>query len=156
MSSVSKMPYPAHALGHGNPSPIAARCGLGPSQHGSATSGPVEVELGDDPRALARTAGCPVSPPAVGIGGVPRISHFHGITIAMHWDESQHSRPHFHAYYGEHEASLDLAGEIIVGTLPRRILRLVQAWAELHADELNANWELAVNKKPVKPIAPLR
>ncbi len=87
---------------------------------------------------------------------MPRISYFHGITIKMYWREGYHGRPHFHAYYGEHEASLDLAGEIIAGELPRRQLRLVQAWVELHADELNADWELAVKKEPPVPIAPLR
>jgi hypothetical protein len=35
-------------------------------------------------------------------------------------------------------------------------LRLVQAWAELHGDELNADWELAANEKPLNPIDPLR
>jgi hypothetical protein len=47
------------------------------------------------------------------------------------WDEVHHSLPHFHAYYAEYEASFDLAGNIIVGELPRRQLRLVQAWAEI-------------------------
>jgi len=87
---------------------------------------------------------------------MPRISYFYGIIIGMFWDEGHHGRPHFHAYYGEYEASLDLMGDVIVGFLPRRILRLVQDWAELHADELNADWELAVNRKPLKPIPPLR
>jgi hypothetical protein len=54
------------------------------------------------------------------------------------------------------EASFDLTGEIIVGALPKRQLRLVQAWVELHADDLAADWELAVNRKPLKPIPPLR
>jgi Domain of unknown function (DUF4160) len=74
----------------------------------------------------------------------------------MHWDEPHHSSPHFHAYYGEYEASLDLAGEVIAGDLPRRQLRLVQAWAELHADELGAAWKLAADEKPLNPIDPLR
>ncbi len=87
---------------------------------------------------------------------MPRISYFYGIGIWMHWNEGHHSRPHFHAYYAEHEASLDLTGEIIAGELPRRQLRLVQAWAELHADELKADWELAVNRQTPNPIAPLR
>jgi len=87
---------------------------------------------------------------------MPRLSYFYGIIISMFWDEGHHGRPHFHAYYGEHEASLDLAGEIIVGELPKRQLRLVQAWVELHADDLAANWELAVNRKPLSPIPPLR
>jgi Domain of unknown function (DUF4160) len=79
-----------------------------------------------------------------------------GITITMHWDEPHHSTPHFHAYYAEHEASFDLAGEIIAGELPRPQLHLVQAWVELHADELSADWELAASDKPLNPIDPLR
>jgi hypothetical protein len=87
---------------------------------------------------------------------VPRLSYFHGISIWMYWDESHHHAPHFHALYGEHEASFDLQGEVIAGHLPRRQLLLVQAWAELHAYELNADWERATGGKPLKPIAPLR
>jgi hypothetical protein len=56
---------------------------------------------------------------------MPRISHFYGITIKMYWREGHHRVAHFHAYYGEHEASLDVAGEIIVGSLPKHALRLV-------------------------------
>jgi hypothetical protein len=87
---------------------------------------------------------------------MPRLSEFHGILISMFWDEGQHGRPHFHARYGEYRASLDLAGEIIVGELPRRQLRLVQAWTELHTDELQADWELAASEYPLNPIDPLR
>ncbi len=87
---------------------------------------------------------------------MPRISYFYGITITMYWDESHHGRPHFHARYGEYRASLDLTGEIIVGGLPMRQLRLVQAWTELHTDELRADWELAASEYPLNPIDPLR
>jgi hypothetical protein len=87
---------------------------------------------------------------------MPKLSFFYGITITMHWDEPRHRTPHFHALYGEHEASLDLKGEIIAGDLPRRQLRLVQAWAEIHAEELNVNWDLAASDEPLNPIAPLR
>ncbi|MGH2852939.1 MAG: DUF4160 domain-containing protein [Solirubrobacteraceae bacterium] len=87
---------------------------------------------------------------------MPKISYFYGISIAMHWDEPHHSGAHFHARYGESRASFNLAGEIIVGELPRRQLRLVQAWVELHAEELKANWELAMDEKPLNPIPPLR
>jgi hypothetical protein len=87
---------------------------------------------------------------------MPSISRFYGITIWMFWNEGHHGRPHFHARYGKHQASLDLAGEIIVGELPRRTLRLVQDWAELHTDELRANWQRVVNREPLKPIDPLR
>jgi hypothetical protein len=86
---------------------------------------------------------------------MPRISHFYGITIKMFWDEVHHSLPHFHAYYAEYEASFDLVGNIIAGELPRRQLRLVEAWTELHAEELNVDWELAASTKPLNPIDPL-
>lgn len=87
---------------------------------------------------------------------MPTICRFMGITITMHWDETHHRCPHFHVRYGEYRASLDLAGEVIAGELPRRQLRLVQAWAELHAEELQADWELAVSEYPLNPIDPLR
>jgi len=56
----------------------------------------------------------------------------------------------------EYEASFDLTGNLIVGELPRRQLRLVQAWAELRSKQLRADWELAVGERPLKAIDPLR
>jgi hypothetical protein len=87
---------------------------------------------------------------------MPSISRFYGITITMHWDETHHSLPHFHAHYAEYEASFDLSGEIIAGELPQRQLRLVQAWTVLHTDDLKADWELATDEKPLNSIDPLR
>ncbi len=46
-------------------------------------------------------------------------------------------------------------GEILAGDLPRKQLRLVQAWIELHHDELMADWELAVVGESPYKIAPL-
>lgn len=46
-------------------------------------------------------------------------------------------------------------GEILAGNLPRKQLRLVQAWIELHRDELMADWELAVNGEELYKITPL-
>ena len=45
---------------------------------------------------------------------------------------------------------------IIEGTLRKAKLRLVQAWVELHQDELMADWTLAVNGQPVFKIEPLK
>lgn len=90
------------------------------------------------------------------VGGMPTISFFYGISIRIHWDETQHSLPHFHARHGEHKASVDFTGEIIAGHLPKQQLRLVQAWVELHADELRADWELAMKAMPLNSIDPLR
>lgn len=44
----------------------------------------------------------------------------------------------------------------IAGELPRRQLRLVQAWVELHADDLLADWQHVVDREPTNPIDPLR
>jgi hypothetical protein len=66
-----------------------------------------------------------------------------------------HARPHFHARYQDHAASIDLAGEVIAGSLPARALRLVAEWTDLHHDELLANWEQAPRNEPFEPIEPL-
>jgi hypothetical protein len=86
---------------------------------------------------------------------VPRISFFFGIAIRMYWNERDHPVPHFHAEAGEHSAAIDLDGEILGGTLPPRALRLVREWAELHREELLANWARARNREPLEEIEPL-
>lgn len=86
---------------------------------------------------------------------MPRITFFYGITIWMYWNEGHHVRPHFHARYAGEAASIDFAGELIVGSLPRRALSLVVEWAHLHRDELETNWERARREEPLRPIDPL-
>ena len=89
---------------------------------------------------------------------MPRISAFYGIVIWMYHDEVQHlGRPHFHATYGEHEASIAYDSlAVLAGHLPPRALRLVLAWARDHRGELDANWERARRHLPLQPIEPLR
>lgn len=48
-----------------------------------------------------------------------------------------------------------LDGEVLAGSLPRRQLQLVREWAQLHQDELLANWKRARDRKSLDPIAPL-
>ncbi len=68
-----------------------------------------------------------------------------------------HPVPHFHASYGEHDAKLAIDSlQLIAGSLPRRQLRLVVAWGELHRDELRANWRRAASRGTLLPIEPLR
>ena len=67
-----------------------------------------------------------------------------------------HHLPHFHAYYQDDAAvfGINLA-DLIAGELPRRQRRLVEAWAELHQDELLADWQrLQAGQIPL-PIQPL-
>jgi Domain of unknown function (DUF4160) len=85
---------------------------------------------------------------------VPRISAFYGIVIAMYYRD--HAPPHFHAVYGEHEATIVIATlSVLSGALPARALRLVQEWAELHRTELAANWQAARTHAPLASIDPL-
>lgn len=86
---------------------------------------------------------------------MPRISFFYGITIAMFWNERDHPLAHFHAEYGGSVASVDLEGNVLGGSLSDRRLRLVREWAQLHRDELLANWERARRREPLERIAPL-
>ncbi len=72
----------------------------------------------------------------------------------MYYDE--HGRPHFHARYAEHDASIAIDTlEILGGSLPRRALALVLEWAAAHRDELRANWDRARAEEPLEQIAPL-
>ena len=74
----------------------------------------------------------------------------------MYLIDSRHHLPHIHARYAEFEASVGIEdGELMAGDLPRKQLRLVQAWIELHRDELMANWELAISGETPYKIAPL-
>jgi hypothetical protein len=86
---------------------------------------------------------------------VPRISFFYGISVYMYWNEAQHARPHFHARYAGQAASVDLDGNVIAGSLPRRAQALVGEWARLHRTELEANWERARSEQKLEPVEPL-
>jgi hypothetical protein len=82
---------------------------------------------------------------------------FYGIIIRMYFAPDEHNPPHFHVYYNEFKATIELDTlEIMQGSLPRKQLRLVQAWAELHLDELKANWQIAMNGENPYKIAPLQ
>ena len=85
---------------------------------------------------------------------MPEISSFYGIVIYMYM--SEHNPPHFHVKYQDYEAIITIKDGIITGSLPRRALRLVYEWLDLHQEELMANWErLGKSEAPMK-ITPLQ
>jgi hypothetical protein len=84
---------------------------------------------------------------------MPEISRFFGIVIYMNWRE--HPPTHFHAVYAEHEALITLDGTVYAGALPGRALSMVREWLALHRAELETDWQLAQQKKPLNPINPL-
>ena len=69
---------------------------------------------------------------------------------------SEHNPPHFHVKYQDYEAIVTIKDGIIIGSLPRRALRLVYEWLDQHQLELLENWErLGRNDAPLK-IEPLQ
>lgn len=87
---------------------------------------------------------------------MPTISMFFGIIIRMFNNGSEHNPPHFHAKYQDYSATFTLDGELKEGEMPKAQKKYITAWAELHKDELFANWELAMNEEPLFKIDPLR
>ena len=87
---------------------------------------------------------------------MPKLSRFYGIEISIRAREANHPRPHFHASYGEHEASIaidDLA--VLAGFLPGRALEMALAWAAIHRDELQAAWDALRGGNIPNKIPPL-
>jgi hypothetical protein len=84
---------------------------------------------------------------------VPEISRFLGIVIYMYYRE--HPPAHFHADYGEYEISVDIDSGVVTGKFPRRALKIVLEWYELHKGELAENWERARQELPLTRIEPL-
>lgn len=85
---------------------------------------------------------------------MPTISMFYGIIIRMYNDE--HLPPHFHAIYSGGYALFNFEGEIIKGELPKKQTRLIQAWTEIHREELEANWKLIEDGEQLIKIDPLK
>ena len=88
---------------------------------------------------------------------MPEISRFFGIVIRMFMEVgAPHHRPHFHAAYQDVKAVFALDPvECIGGNLPRTQQRLVEAWAEIHREELLRDWELLQSGQPPLKIEPL-
>lgn len=89
---------------------------------------------------------------------MPSISMFYGIIIYMFFfDNKKHQRPHIHASYGEYDAVIAIDdGKIIKGKLPKNKMKLVQAWIEIHQEDLMADWKLAVEGQQPFKIEPLK
>ena len=89
---------------------------------------------------------------------MPELSRFFGIIIRMYLEAgAQHHIPHFHAYYGGEAAVFSIEPvELIAGDVPKKQRRLIEAWAELHIEELRQDWALLQNGQLPQPIEPLR
>ncbi len=84
---------------------------------------------------------------------MPVVSQFLGILITMYW--SEHNPPHFHAKYGEYKIIVHIHTGVVEGKFPKRALKHVFEWYELHKDELLEDWELCTKREMPKSIEPL-
>ncbi len=89
---------------------------------------------------------------------MPVLSMFYGVVIRIYFfDNKQHHVPHIHAEYADQKAVFSIeSGQILTGQFPANKTRLVQAWIEIHREELDADWQLAVNGEEVFRIEPLK
>ncbi len=88
---------------------------------------------------------------------MPTISMFYGIIIRLYLGKTEHNPPHFHAYYQDYKAIFDINRcEVIEGNIPKKQVKLIEAWAELHKEALLANWNLSQNGEAPFKIEPLR
>ena len=82
---------------------------------------------------------------------MPEISRFYGLVIYMFFND--HAPPHFKVKYAEDEANILIEnGNVLNGEIPNAKLKLVQAWAEIHKNELMEMW----NTKQFHKIKPLQ
>ena len=74
-----------------------------------------------------------------------------------YFDNQQHNLPHIHVHFQGDEAIMEIpTGNLLQGKLPNPKQKLVDAWIEIHKDELMADWELAVNGESIFKIDPLK
>jgi hypothetical protein len=83
---------------------------------------------------------------------------FYGIIISIYFfDNRRHHSPHIHVKYQENEAIFAIEdGTLIEGELPLNKKKLVEAWMEIHRDDLRADWQLASSGQNIFSIEPLR
>jgi len=85
---------------------------------------------------------------------MPEVSRFYGISIRFFFRD--HPPTHFHAFYGEFEAIIEInSGRLQKGYLPNTALHLVNTWRLLHLEELQHDWDRARQRLPLLPIPPL-
>jgi len=89
---------------------------------------------------------------------MPVISMFYGLIVSMYYlDTKQHNYPHIHVKYAELEAIYKIPdGTILEGSLPGNKEKLIQAWIEIHKEDLMANRQLAIDGNTIFKIDPLK
>ena len=84
---------------------------------------------------------------------MPEISRFLGIAVGIF--PRDHLPPHFHAVYGEYQVTVDIESGVVHGDFPKRALRMLLEWLDLHQGELLEDWDLVRAGRAAKKIPPL-
>lgn len=88
---------------------------------------------------------------------MPVLSTFFGIIVRMYREVGgKHNMPHIHAEYSGDEIVITLDGTILEGGIPKNKLKLLEAWMEIHREDLEANWRLLTNGEQFFRIDPLK
>lgn len=88
---------------------------------------------------------------------MPVLSIFYGIIVRMYKENGgKHNVPHIHAEYSGDEIVVALDGTVLEGEIPRNKLKLLEAWIEIHREDLEANWKLLSNGEQFFRIDPLK
>jgi len=86
------------------------------------------------------------------------ISMFYGLIVSMYYlDNKRHHLPHIHVRYQDKEAVFAIeTGDLLEGILPGNKRKLIEAWIEIHKEELMADWILAIEGQKLFTIEPLK
>lgn len=88
---------------------------------------------------------------------MPVLSTFFGIIVRMYKENGgKHKMPHIHAEYSGEEVVVTLDGEILEGGIPKPKMKLLDAWMEIHREDLEVNWKLLSNGEQFFRIDPLK
>lgn len=88
---------------------------------------------------------------------MPVLSVFYGIIVRMYRENGgKHNMPHIHVEYAGDEMVMSLEGEILEGKIPKNKLKLLEAWVEIHREDLDANWKLLSEGEQFFRIDPLK
>ena len=81
---------------------------------------------------------------------MPAIAEFNGITLYIYYPPREHPPPHFHAIYGDQDASFAIETlEVTAGRLRRPQRKAVTDWAGTRQAALAGCWNLAMAGQPL-------
>ena len=73
---------------------------------------------------------------------MPIIARFNGITVKMYLLGKEHGVAHIHAFYDDDVGVFDIkTGIMLEGSLPSKIITIMQPWIANHRIELQSMWD---------------